>query len=103
MRFDLDHGRLDPRGFVDVHQFAQIDVRQSNGAAPAAVDQFFHCPPGVQEGRALVVDYISLLVPRILVDAGFEGERGVDQIEIEIVEAKPSRLPSNAGRTRSGR
>jgi hypothetical protein len=67
----------------------RVDVGQSNGTAPAAVDQLLHRSPGVQEGRFLVVDHIAVLVSRILIGAGFEGEPGVDEIEIEIVEAQP--------------
>src|SRR6201999_4095492 len=53
------------------------------------VHQLFHCPPGVQEDGVFVVDYISVLVSRILIKAGFEGARGVNEIKIDVIESQP--------------
>ena len=84
--FDLDHGWLDSRRFVDGQQFVQADVRQSDGPAFAMVHETFHRPPGIEQSHAAVVNDIAVLIPRILLVPRLKCKRSVNEIEIQIVE-----------------
>ena len=44
------------------------------------------CLPGVEQRYALVVDDVAVGVSGILFVAGLEGEGGVDEVEIDVVE-----------------
>src|SRR6266481_114306 len=78
MGFDLDHGWLDSRRFIDGQQFVQTDVRESDGPAPAMVHETFHRPPGVQQSYAVVIKDIAVLIPRILLVPGLKCKRSVN-------------------------
>src|ERR1700722_19462769 len=86
MGFDLDHGWLDSRRFVDGQQFVQTDVRQSDGPASVTVHETFHCPPRVKQSHAAIVEDIAVLIPRILLVPRLKRKRSVNEIEIQIVE-----------------
>src|ERR1700761_2358203 len=88
MRFDLDHGWLDSRCFVDGHQLIQTDVRQSDGAASATVHQALHRLPRVEQSHAAVVDDIAVFIAWILLVPGLKRKGSVDEIEIQIGDAE---------------
>jgi hypothetical protein len=96
MCFDLDHGRLDSRRFVNGQQPVQSDVRQSDGPAFATIHETLHRPPGHEQSHAAVVKDIAVLIARILLVARLKRKWGVTEIEIQIVESKsvPTRLES---------
>src|SRR3984885_9422322 len=86
MCFDLDHGRLDSRRFVNGQHFPQADIRQSDGPASATVHETLHRPPGLEQSHAAVVNDIAVLIPRILLIPRLKRKWSVNEIEIEIVE-----------------
>src|SRR5947209_3422013 len=86
MCFDLDHGWLDSRSFVNGQQFVQADVRQSDGPASATVYEALQRPPGIEQSHAAVVKHISVLIARILLVPRLKRKWSVNEIEIQIVE-----------------
>ena len=86
VRFDLDYGGLDARGFVDGLEFVECDVGEADGSAFAVIDESFESFPGVEESCVGVVNYVAVFIARILIVAGLEGEGSVDEVEVEVVE-----------------
>jgi hypothetical protein len=78
MRFDLDYRRLDSGRFIDRPELVQADVRESDGAALAAIDQIFHGLPGIEQSHAAIVEHVAVGIARILFIAGLKGKRGVN-------------------------
>ena len=85
MGFDLYDCRLDSRGFDNLLQFLQIDIRQADGLALPLVHQALQRLPCLRQCHAGIVDRLAALVPRVLIVARLEGKRGMDEIAIDIV------------------
>ena len=86
MRFDLHHGRLDPRDRNDLSQLLQRNVRQADRLAVTVVHEALQRPPRLHQRNARIIDHLTVLVPRVLLVAGLKGKGGVDDIAIDIVE-----------------
>src|SRR5579862_6823363 len=89
MRFDLDGGGFDSRGFIEGPQRVEGDIGKSDGPAPAAIYERFERTPGVEQSYFAVVNHISVFIAGILLVSGLKGEGSVNEIEIEIGEAEP--------------
>jgi len=86
MCFDLNDGGFDSCGLIYWRQVIQGDVRQPDGPALAHVNKSFHRPPRVEQGHAVVINYITVFISRILIIPGLECERSMNEIEIQIGE-----------------
>ena len=76
---DLHDGRLDPRRFKNADQVCHAAVRQSDRPAFTLINKVFHGLRGLEEGHAMVVNYISVFIPWILIIPWFECEWGVNE------------------------
>src|ERR1700722_4582351 len=88
MSFHLDYRRLDSGGLVDGRQFVQTNIRQPDGPASATVHKTLHCPPGIEQSHAVVVNDIAVLIAWIRLVPGLEGKGSVNEIEIQIVQSE---------------
>jgi hypothetical protein len=52
------------------------------------INKFFHGFPRLEQSHAVVVYHITVLIPWILIIAGLECERGVNEIKIEPGESQ---------------
>src|SRR6202011_1844723 len=86
MGFDLYDRRLDSRGFDNLLQFLQIDIRQADCLALSLVHQALQCLPGLHQCHPRVIDNLAALVPRVLLVARLEGKGGMDEIAIDMIE-----------------
>src|ERR1700739_3400967 len=57
------------------------------------VHEIFHRFPGVEQCDVVVVNYVSVLIPRILVVPGLKCKRSVNEIEIQILEPESLQTP----------
>ena len=85
---DLDDGGFDACGGDDGAELFEGDVGEADGFAVAVVDEAFEGVPGVDEGDAGIVEDLALGVARVLVVAGLEGEGGVDDVAIDVVDVE---------------
>src|ERR1700738_2073766 len=67
-------------------RFVQADVRQSNGPAPAAVNETFHCSPCIEQSHSAVVEDIAVLISRVLLVSRLKCKRSMNEIEVQIPE-----------------
>ena len=103
MGFDVNNRRLDGRGFEDLLHFSRptsdnpiaLHLPSSTSSSSA---------PHVQTASPLCRrTHIAVRVPRVLLISRLEGERGVDEIEIDVVELEFLGLPRRPVYTCSGR
>jgi hypothetical protein len=74
MGFDLNHGRLDPCNGNDLAQLLQRDIRQADRLAPAIVNKTLERLPRLAQRHPWIIDYLTALVPWILLVAGSKGK-----------------------------
>src|SRR5882672_1931297 len=89
MRFNLNNGGFDPCRIVDGQEFLETDIGQSNGSAPAVVNETFHGPPCVDESHAFVVKNIAVFIPRVQVVSRSKRKWSVNKVEIHKTDSKP--------------
>ncbi len=95
--FDLDDGGFDAGGGDDGAEFFEGDVGEADGFAVAVVDEAFEGVPSVDEGDAGVVEDLALGVAGVLVVAGLEGEGGVDNVAVGVVDLEPAAAAVEGG------
>src|SRR5271163_1890956 len=86
MGFDLHHRRLDPCSRNDLSQLLQFDICYPNRLAPTLVHEALQRSPRLDQRDLGIIDYLTMLVPRVMLFAGSKGERGMDEIAIDIVD-----------------
>ena len=86
MGFDLHDGGLDSRSRDDLLDFLQRNVRQTDRFAATVVYEALEGLPRLDQRHAPVVHHLPPLVPRVLFVAGLEGERGMDEVAVNIIE-----------------
>ena len=86
VRFDVNDGRLDPRGSNNLSRLVEEDIRQSDGLARPSVHQLLQRPPRIPQRHTLVIDHVAVGITRVLVVAGLESEGRVNEIEIDVVQ-----------------
>jgi hypothetical protein len=52
----------------------------------AVIHEALERPPCLDERDPGIIDYLTTFVPRVLLVAGSKGERGMNQIAIDVVE-----------------
>jgi len=85
VRLDLHDGRLDSGGIDDPTSALDVDIGQADRARKPFIDKGFHRGPRFLQRDSSVVDDGAVRVPRILVVAGLERERGMHEIQIDDV------------------
>src|SRR3954447_6298096 len=97
MRLNLDDRRSDPSGVDDPPSAVDVDVGEAYRSTKSVVDKGFHrCPGFLQRDPAVVYDR-SERIARILVVAGFEGERRVHQVEVHRIETESAKTRLQCG------
>ena len=61
---------------------------QSNGPAPAAGNETFHCSPCIEQSYSAVVDDVAVLISRVLLVSRLKCKRSMNEVEVQISEAE---------------
>src|ERR1700755_2878506 len=84
----VTNGRLYPGGFKNPFRLFHTHVRQSDGLTPALVRKTLQSTPRIQQRHPFIINHFAVLVPRVLLFSRLKGKRGVDEIEVDVVELK---------------
>ena len=68
-----------------------------NRLAASVINQALECLPGLDQRHSAIIDHLTVLVPRVLLVAGLEGEGCMDEVAIDMID-----LQSPAARVKGG-
>ena len=97
VRLDLHDRRLDVGGIDDPSGPFDVDVGQAYRSRKSLVDKGFHRGPCLLQRYSIVVDDGPVDVAGVLVVAGLERERGVNQVQMTASSPSLFRLACSAG------
>src|SRR6201992_2636409 len=89
VRFHLNYGWLYPCRCVNGLKLLQTYVAQSDCTTFTAVYNVLHCPPGVEQRYAVVVNDIATFISWILLFSRLECEWSMAEIKVQVLHLEP--------------